>query len=228
MYPISQFEELSIALIDKSQSSHILNLKFLKECNIVPSDWQLTSSIFECQTTYFEFTNGIAIATQPTRIIFSQNLIGKANNQIEIPVIARNYVASFLDLEYEAIEINVSTLMAFGARKHLGCYIYNTCASSVWQESGEEQVLASLKLKYPLKRGKFNLVINDIKLQNLNGETEIGSLITGSFYYVIAGSCSLETMKNIYLAIANWQHDLMLYREVVNDKFLNRQLSYAN
>jgi hypothetical protein len=228
MRPISQFEEISISLKAEKQSSYILNPRFLKSHRIVPTDWQLAeSSINEFPATQIEFTNGISIGIKSNQVSFSQNIVGKTQNQIQIPEITRNYVASSPEVEYEEIEVNITTFMTFGTKKYSFCYIPENLVSE-WQEQVKEPVLATLELKYTLERGKFKLKIDDVRLCNLDDRIETGVLFSGKFQYDVTGDRPLERMKNIYLRLEHWRSDLMLYRHIINEFFLQRQLTHVN
>jgi len=228
MRPSSQFEELSICLKVENQNLPILNPEFLQSQRIVPTDWQLAeSSIFELSVAQIEFTNGISIRLESDKVTFSQNIYGKTQRQIEIPEITRNYVATLPEVEYEEMEVKIATFMTFGTKTYSFCYIPHIFASE-WQEQVNEPVLATLELNYMLERGKFKLKIDDVKLRNLDDRVETGVLFSGKFQYDVTGDRSLERMKNIYLMLEHWRYDLMLYRHLINEKFLHRQLIHAN
>lgn len=228
MRPLSQFEELSICLKAGNQNLPILNPEFLQSQKIVPTDWQLTeSSIFESSVAQIQFDTGISIGIESNKITFSQNIDGKMQRQIEIPEIARNYVARLPEVEYEEMEVKITTFMTFGAKTYSFCYLPQELASE-WQEQIKEPVLANLELNYTLERGKFKLKVDDVKLRNLDDCIETGTLFSGKFQYDVTGDRPLERMKNIYLVLEHWRYDLMLYRHIVNEKFLHRQLIHAN
>jgi hypothetical protein len=225
---LSQFEELSICLKVENQNLPILNPEFLQSQSIVPTDWQLAeSSLFELSIAQIEFTNGISIGMESHKVTFSQNINGKMQRQIEIPEITRNYVARLPEVEYEEMEVKITTFMTFGAKTYSFCYIPQVLASE-WQEQVKEPVLATLELNYTLERGKFKLKIDDVKLRNLDDRIETGVLFSGKFQYDVTSDRSLERMKKIYLILEHWRYDLMLYRHIINEKFLYRQLVDAN
>jgi hypothetical protein len=228
MRPLSQFEELSISLKAENQTPSILNPKFLQSQKIVPIDWQLVeSSIFEFSVAQIEFTNGLSISMQSNKVAFSQHINGKTQQQIEVPEITRNYVASLPEVEYEEMEVKITTFMTFGAKKYSFCYITHALARTC-QEQVREPILATLQLNYTLERGKFKLEIDDIKLQNLDDRIETGILFSGKFQYNVTSDNSLERMKNIYLMLEHWQYDLMVYRQIIHENLFHRQLVSVN
>lgn len=228
MRPLSQFEELSISLNAEQQNPQILNPQFLKSQKIVPTDWQLAeSTVSEFPVAQIEFNNGVSIEMKPRQISFSQNIAGKAQNQIEIPEVTRNYVASLPNIEHEEMEVKIVTFMTFGAKKYSFCYMPDNFAGG-WQGEIKEPVLDTLELNYTLERCKFKLKVDDVRLRNLDDRTETGVLFSGKFQYDVTGDRSLERMKNIYLILEHWRYDLMLYRHLIQEKFLQRQLVYAS
>jgi hypothetical protein len=228
MRPLSQFEELSISLKVENKNLPILHPDLLQAHTIVPTDWQLAeSSIFELSVAQIEFTNGISIRIESDKVEFSQNINGKSERQIQIPEITRNYVASLPEIEYEEMEVKITTFMTFGAKQYSFCYVPHAMAGE-WQGQTEVPVLASLELYYILERGKFKLKIDDVKLQSLDDRIETGVLFSGSFQYDVTSNNPLERMKNIYLMLEHWRYDLMLYRHIINENFLQRQFVIAN
>lgn len=228
MHPLSQFEELSISLKAENQNLPILNPNLLQSQKIVPTDWQLAeSSLFELAIAQIEFTNGISIGVESHKVTFSQNINGKTQRQIQIPEITRNFVASLPEVEYEEMEVKITTFMTFGTKKYSFCYLPYAVASE-WQEQTEVPVLANLEIHYILERGKFKLKIDDVRLRSLDDRVETGVLFSGKFQYDVASDNPLERMKNIYLVLEHWRYDLMLYRHIINENFLQRQLVDAN
>ncbi|NJM24081.1 MAG: hypothetical protein HC907_38700 [Richelia sp. SM1_7_0] len=77
-----EIQEIAIAITAKDLNPNVVNLDFLKYSNIISSDWQLARPPVQTKNlTQLVFENGIAIVTQPNRIILQKLLIKKIFNK---------------------------------------------------------------------------------------------------------------------------------------------------
>jgi hypothetical protein len=49
-------------------------------------------------------------------------------------------------------------------------------------------------------------------------------LFSGSFQYEVAGELEGEKLQHLYQLLENWQPDLEAYREIVNERFLGKEV----
>ena len=49
-------------------------------------------------------------------------------------------------------------------------------------------------------------------------------LFSGSFQYEVAGELEGDKLQHLYQLLENWQPDLEAYREIVNQRFLGKEV----
>ncbi|MEC4811701.1 MAG: hypothetical protein SAK29_00195 [Scytonema sp. PMC 1069.18] len=226
MIPTSGFEELAIVIVAKNHNPTMLTLDFLQSSGIVPLDWKLAEpAVLNSHRAEVQFTNDTIISTKYDSIIFSQTIENKPLEDIKIPAIVRKYIQTLPNVDYQGLEINPSTFVTFedenkGAFRH---YIATSLLSSgAWHDFGKEPVIATLHLGYTLERGKFNLKIDDVRLLQTDNTPQSAVLFSGNFHYEIAGNTSSERLQYLCRLIDSWQNDFKTYRELVNQRFLDK------
>ncbi|HBL62347.1 MAG TPA: hypothetical protein DDZ80_29320 [Cyanobacteria bacterium UBA8803] len=89
-----------------------------------------------------------------------------------------------------------------------------------WQDMGTTAVQANINLLYTLERCKFRLSINEARLQLPEQEAVPAVLFAGNFHYDLVGRTVDKCLQHLHKTLANWQDDLVAYREIIDDKFL--------
>lgn len=224
MIPTPVFEELAIAIIAKNHNHTLLTLDFLKCTGIVPLNWELAEPpLLDSQMARIRFTNSTIISAQFDTITFSQTIEGKALEDVQIPALVRKYVETQPNADYHGIGINPSSFLTFSdegsaATRH---YIVTALLSpGEWHEFGTQPVRATLNLAYTLKQGEFNLKIDDVRLRKPDNTLQAAVLFSGNFPYQIIGNTPSERLQHLHRLINNWQDDLKIYRELVNQRFV--------
>lgn len=216
-------QELAIIIAAKNHNPTILNPDFLKYSGIVPTDWELARQpIFTNRVAQVIFTNGISIVAEPTRVMFIEMIEGKAAASVAVPGIARKYVETLPNVEYQAMGLNPRGYVTFdngsdAARKYLSETLLSPGA---WQEVGNAPVRATVNYAYTLERGQFNLSVNEAALQQPDQTTTPIVLFSGNFSYDIASITGSDKLATLYQALSNWEADLETYKDIVNTKFL--------
>ncbi|MCV3217129.1 hypothetical protein OGM63_27080 [Plectonema radiosum NIES-515] len=226
MIPKLEFEEIATVLIANNHNLTIPSLDFLQSSGVIPSDWKLVKTpVINSQMTEVEFTNDIIISVNLNKVIFSQTIEPKAPNNLQILTLVHKYIAALPNINYQSIEINPSCFFTFDndGETEINHYIVTKLLSPRnWHELSNKPVKATLNLAYTLERGEFNLKIDDVQLRQPNNTPQSGVLFSGNFPYEINEDTSLEQQQHLYQLLDNWQHDLNTFREIVNQRFLNR------
>jgi hypothetical protein len=219
-------QELVIVIAAKNNNPTILTADFLKYSGIIPSDWELARQpVLTNSAAQVIFTNGVSIVAEPNRVIFIEAIADKEASAIAIPQIARKYVETLPNAEYQAMGLNPRGYARFDADKDAAHnYLSQTLLTpGAWSDVGTSPAKATINYVYTLERGQFNLSVNEAGLRQSDDTTTPIVLFSGNFSYDIANEDKAERLKNLYQAIDTWQADLDTYRDIVDSKFLVNQ-----
>ena len=228
MTPKITIQELALALTAKNHSPALLNSDFLKYSGIVPTDWELARPpILGSQISQVAFTNGINIVAQSNAITFIESLSAKPLEDTKIPAIIRKYVEALPRTDYQTLSINPRSFVTFegGEENAASEYITSTLLSKgTWSDVGKAPVKAAVNLVYALERRELNLSVAEALLQLQEAPPTPAVLFSGSFQYEVAGELEGEKLQHLYQLLENWQPDLEAYREIVNERFLGKEV----
>jgi hypothetical protein len=228
MTPKVTIQELAIALTAKNHSPTLLNSDFLKYSGIVPADWELARPpLLGPQISQVAFTNGTNIVAQSNAITFIESLRTKPLEDTKIPGIIRKYVEALPRTDYQTLSINPRSFVTFegGEENAAREYITSTLLSKdTWSDVGKAPVKAAVNLVYALERGELNLSVAEALLQLPQADPTPAVLFSGSFQYEVAGELEGEKLQHLYQLLENWQPDLEAYREIVNERFLGKEV----
>lgn len=217
-------QELVIVIAAKNLSPTILNPDFLKYSGIVPADWELARQpIFTNSVVSVVFQNGISIVAEPQRVMFMEVIEGKAASSVAVPGIARKYVQTLPNVEYQAMGLNPRGFVAFENQQDAASkYLAETLLSpGGWQQVGTAPVRNTINYAYTLERRLFNLSVSEAAMRQQDETTTPIVLFSGNFSYELAGNTGSEKLISLYQALENWQADLETYKDIVNNKFLS-------
>ncbi|BAZ02931.1 hypothetical protein NIES37_69440 (plasmid) [Tolypothrix tenuis PCC 7101] len=218
-------QEFGIIIAAKNHKPTILNPEFLQYSGIVPTEWELARQpIYTQSVSQVAFTNGVVIVAEPTRVMFIEAIEGKAVTEIAVPAIAKKYVETLPNVEYEAVGINPRGYVAFEKSQDAArLFLAETLLSpGDWQEVGNASMRATLNLAYTLERGPLYLSINEAMLRNPDETTTPIVLFSGSFSYEVKSESSSLRKNNLDQALNNWQADLSAYQDIISSKFLGK------
>jgi len=179
------------------------------------------------QISQVAFTNGINIVAQSNAITFIESLSAKSTEDTKIPAVIRKYVGALPRTDYQTLSINPRSFITFeaGDENTASEYITSTLLSKgTWSDVGKARVKAAVNLVYSLERGELNLSVAEALLQLPQAEPTPAVLFSGSFLYEVAGELEGEKLQHLYQLLENWQPDLEAYREIVNERFLGKEV----
>lgn len=216
-------QELGIIIAAKNHNPTLLNSDFLKYSGIVPAEWELARQPISTQNvSQVAFTNGVMIVAEPTRVIFIEAIEGKVATEIIVADIAKKYVQTLPNVEYEAVGLNPRSYITFDRQQDAASqYLAKTLLSpGPWQEVGTAPVRATLNLVYTMDRCPFYLTVSEAALRNPDETSTPIVLFNGSFSYEVKSVTAPERLGNLHQIIDNWQADLAAYQEIISTKFL--------
>lgn len=213
-------QELSIIIAIRNINPTLLTQEFLKYSGIVPADWELAQPpLLNSQIAQVAFRNGISLMAQFDSITFSQSIQTKAIGDVKIPTIARKYVETLPNADYQAVVIKIRNFLTLEDKSEdaIQNYIFSTFLSpGILHEVDKKPVGVALNLTYTLEEGQLNLIINEAKLQTPDKPPQFAVLFTGNFLHEIAGDTLPQRLQHLYQLIDNWQKDLENYKITVN------------
>jgi hypothetical protein len=209
-------QELAIAIAAKNLNPTVLNPDFLKYTGVVPSDWELgRPPVYANGIAQIIFSNGLSIVAQSNRIVITKEL-----QEIQVSQIACQLVDKLPKVEYQSVGINPVGLFMFDSEQQTHQYLCEHLLSpGSWQEFGEEPMQAGLQLAYTLKRGQLILGINQAKIQYPD-KSASAMVFSGNFNSPLSGNSDSEKLQNLKQLIQNWQQDLNIFRQLLEEKFL--------
>ncbi|MDZ7969661.1 MAG: hypothetical protein RM368_32760 [Nostoc sp. DedSLP03] len=215
-------QEFGIIIAAKNHNPAILNPDFLKYSGIVPQEWELVQQPISTQNlSQLAFTNGIMIVAEPTRVIFIEAIEQKAIKEITVAEIAKKYVQTLPNIQYEGVGLNPRGYISFEQQSAASQYLVKTLLSGGdWQSLGTAPMRATLNLVYTLERCPFYLTVSEAALRNPDESNIPIVLFNGSFSYEVKSETPLQRVTNLHQIIDNWQTDLSNYQEIINTKFL--------
>ncbi|MCL1476002.1 hypothetical protein [Argonema antarcticum] len=223
-------QEFAIVIAAKNHNLTILNPDFLKYSGIVPTDWELARPpVYTNRVAQVTFANGISIIAEPNRVIFLEAIAEKTTAELATPNIARKYIQTLPNIEYQGIGLNPRDYISFesqqlSARKYLTETLFSP---SFWHEEGTAPVGVTVNFTYTLERSSLNLSVNEVSMRFEDRKTVPVILFSGNFSYDIPTETGEERLKSFYRVLDNWQADLEIYKNIVNTKFLAKATEKA-
>lgn len=222
MNPASNIQDLSIVLAIRNYNPTLLTPDFLIGSGVVPGDWELSRQpSVNTRASQIAFTNGVQIESQPGTVSFTEGLSNRESKDLQIPDLVRRYAASLPNLNYLGVGINPRFIITFDQEATTERFIQERILSpGSWQEFGTEPMQASVILAYNLKECQLRVNINSAKLQIGEGKAIPAILFGGNFSYSLAGESSTEHQQSLNRIIDNWQEDVTIYRDLIENRFL--------
>lgn len=223
---IREIQEIAIAISAKNLNPTMLSQEFLKQTGIVPNEWELSKQpVLGPNLSQVTFQNGVSIVAQPRTITFMEAIGSKKITELNIPNIARQYVAKLPNAEYQGLSISPKSLVPFpGSQDGARNYITRTLlAPGPWQDYGNAPLQAGLNLLYQLDRCQLSLSINEAKIAMPDKSTIPALLFAGNFNYNTANNSPQERVTQLTKSIDDWETDLKAFQEIVNQRFLAQQ-----
>ena len=222
---ISQsIEEVSIIIAAQDLTPTMLSQDFLKFSGIVPKEWELSQQpVLNPNIAQLNFTNGINITAQPRTITVSESLGNKKIEELNIEMVAGNYIEKLPHAEYVGLSCSPKILIPFPtAPETVRNYIGNTLlGSGAWKKIGRVPVQAGVNLMYLLDRCQLTMNISEARLQQPQKPPITAILFSGNFNYnVNPEDKQSDRAIQVTTFLNNWKSDFQEFRDIVNQKFL--------
>lgn len=223
VYPTLALQELIVVLAAKNHNPTLLNPDFLRYSGIVPLEWELARPpVLTQRSSQVTFQNGIAVIAEPDRVVFVENIQGKAIAEIAIPRLAQKYMESLPNIDYQGIGLNPRGYAAFpGGEDAAQQYLTGTLlAPGSWFNFGEAPARSAVSFVYTLEHGLLSLSVSEALLQESETQAIPIVLFVGNFNYTLTGESHNERLQSLSDSLGRWQVDLEVYQNLVNQKFL--------
>ncbi len=222
---LREIQELAIAITAKSLNPAMLTIDFLKYSGIVPPDWELNGQpVLNPNYAQVNFQNGISIVAQPRKITFVEIIKSPDSLNLKLPEIVGLYLDKLPLAEYQALNIAPKSIVPLSSSPDAAKkYITETLlAPGPWHNFGIAPLQAGINLFYQLETSQLSVAINEAKLQLPDGKILGALLFAGNFNYNLAEGRDRFNLLKQYLG--QWQKDLEIFRELIIQRFLERQV----
>lgn len=221
-------QDTVIVLAIPGNSPSVANAEFFQYSGIIPQGYKLARQpVYTQQNAQLTFTdssdNVISIVSEPNRIIFMEAVGNREISSLQIASIASKYAKALPNMEIEAVGINPRGYVSFtseedAARKYMVENIL--CPGAAWQSEGTKPMRASVNLVYDYEHASMYLNISEAGLRKEDETSTPIVMFNGSFSYELEGETKEEKQENLHKVIENWQTDVAIYSDLVNNKFL--------
>lgn len=225
-----EMQEVGIAIAAIDLNPQMLNLDFLKFSGIIATDWELAAQpVLNASMAQLSFTNGVNLLAQPRNITFLEAIGDRKIGELQAPLVACRYVEKLPHADYQGVNINPKILLGFPetqdqdrARQFI---VEGLLAPGGWQNLGQAPLKASLNLNYQLKRCPLTIAVNEVKLQQPEGNAIAALLFSGGFNYAIAPKYQDKKARYLKKRIETWPTDFEMFKEIVHKKFFGQDRS---
>ncbi|MBW4617063.1 MAG: hypothetical protein KME21_28240 [Desmonostoc vinosum HA7617-LM4] len=221
-----QVQELLIAIAIRHQNPSILTADFLKYTGIVPNDWELARPpVITNTAAQVVYQNGVSIVAEVNRVIFAEKIATKKTSEVQIPIVAHQFIQTVKQLSYQGVGINLRGIVPYepqnlSARNYTFSKLLQPGA---WQDFGHAPVEASIRLVYKLDETQVFLEISEAKLQYPDQTTKPAVLFSANFSRMITQEESIARLAAVGAVIDKWDSDVETLKELINNKFLQDQ-----
>lgn len=218
-------EELSIVIAAQDLTPTMMSQDFLKFSGIIPKEWELSGQpVLNPNFAQLNFTNGIGITAQPRTVTISESLGAKNLSELAIANVANKYIEKLPHAEYVGLSISPKILIPFPNSPETPRQFITSSllGSGAWKKIGRTPVQAGINLMYVLDRCQLTMNVSEARLQRGEKQTIMAILFAGNFNYNInPGDTKNDRLAQITDFLNHWQSDLLEFREIVNEKFLD-------
>ena len=223
--PFKTIDEVGIIIAAQNLTPTMMSEDFLRFSGIVPKDWELSQQpVLNPANAQLNYSNGVSINAQPRTITWNEALSNKKLEDVVIPEIVIKYIEKLPHAEYLGMSFNSKMLVPFPQNSEIvRQYITGRLlGSGSWKNIGKAPLQAGLNLMYLLEHCQLTINVAEARLQQPKKEPIAAILFSGNFNYNIAQKLSAEAkIERLKQSISFWQSDLMNFRDIVFNKFLN-------
>ncbi|MEM8718462.1 MAG: hypothetical protein AAGE84_04015 [Cyanobacteria bacterium P01_G01_bin.39] len=223
---IQEIKEMAIAIAIKELTPLIITENFVRENEIVSSDWKLTQAPFvHHDRSQLSFDSRVTILAKQNGIAFIER-IKDDNAPLQIESVADRCVARLTDVEYQGLKLETKRLISIpnndAARSYLTEFLV---ASGAWQNYGQAPVKTGINFLYDLGRCKLTMAISEATIRQENkedtGQQDIGGLLfSGTFAYpAFKGDKIIQAKETIANCSKDWQE----FNQMIDRVFLDRE-----
>lgn len=219
-------QRLEFVLAVKDHNLTISIPEFLKDSGIVPIHWKLAQPpTYTEDMALIAFQNGVYVLHQSNLVAFLENTSTKTSEELEVPQLVHRYLERFPQVNYQAVGMNLEGYTPFDTKDRARNYLLETLLTSNRRhESDRDIVQAVANFTYRLDRGLLTLTIRNTALELSKEESLAVIMFSANFHRDIARIPEEERLHILSQVIENWQTDVETYQEIVNKRFLEKEV----
>ena len=223
---MSQVElaEFSIVVLARSHNPTILNPDFLVYNGIVPEDWELeVDPICTEMVSRVVFANGVAIVTQPDRVIFTHTFGLEHPDQVGLPETVSKYVKILPHVGYRALGMNPKGYVMLASEQACQTYVESFVSPGPWRDFGIKKPKYSVRFTYEIEGWISNLTVDLGKVRVLDSKETPVVRFESNFHHEIVGENPKDRLQDLCGSIDNWEDVLRNYTNLVENVFFKSE-----
>lgn len=214
-----QFE---LVLVVEKHNPILLNPEFLKVKGIIPYHWELAQSpTYTDGVALTVFQNGVYIAHGGNAIAFFEDTRAKNLDELEVPDIVYKYVERLPQENYQAAGLNLEGHTLLDSQDTARSYLQEMVLGGDRPHPSDQNLVQAISnFIYKLDRGAFTLTIRNTELERSEAESIPVLLFAANFHRDLSEIPEAERVQTLSEIIENWEDDVDIYQDIVNNKFL--------
>jgi len=226
MNQILEINQIEFVLTFEDESKTNLDLQVLKQKEVIPRHWKIAESLIHTEEiSLLNFQNGIYILQRGDVLAFLETTNREKLPNLVVPEVMYQYLEKFPEESYQAFGVNVEGYIAFSNQDIAQNYLFETLFRFNSQhELDQRPAQAILNLIYKLDQGVLTLTAQNMEIAVPEQEGLSTIRFFGNFHHDISHFPEEERAHILRQLIMNWNTDVEIYREIVNSKFLNKQM----
>lgn len=216
-------QELTIVIVARNHNPTILNPDFLKYNGIVPDSWELSEGIVSSDLmSRVAYKNGISIIAQLDKLILTEALGDKTDQQIQGPTIVLKYVESLPKVDYRAAGINVRGHVKTDSQEEAQGFVSGSLITEgPWKTYQGQAPIVGVQFRYPREDGALTIRVDDSEFAEDDNTTPC-LLFASNFHHDIQGNPD-ERVGRVKEVILSWKSCLDTFRSLVAEVFLKEE-----
>ena len=208
----------SIVVLAQAHNPSILNPDFLKNNDIVSTDFKTKNVICTPPVAQVVYEEGISIVADFERLQFIDTILERIPESSPIPGIAVRYIKTLPHVRYTACGINFAGYFLFPEKNSARSFISEKFIKPGPWLSQSEATDIGVTFTYSIENTKKTVSLKSGEIIQPDGERPPGILVNANYHLDIPEG-NLEPINSF---IANWQSSFSHFKQFVEKLFSAR------
>lgn len=219
------FDEVSIVVIAQNHNPTLLNPDFLKINRIVPSTFELAENpLCTDLVAQVRYKNGLAIQSQPDRVVFSEIVSSTALGKLEIPAMVSQYVRTLPHVEYRAVGLNPTAHRGSASDEKARAFVTDhLIARGPWIEFGDPKPVGAVKLVYNLPGTRLTMAVEAGTKKSSSDPPLPCVFFAGNFHHDLQPIPPRDRIEEICKIVDGWKDEIKTFTDLVETRFLSEK-----